>query len=326
VFVHAPNGSRTRAERDRGKLHLVANALNKKCYANRHGYDLIWDARDHRPASWPHDTEREWNKVLSLQAHLPHYDWVLWMDSDQFFVNLSVPVSRYLEDFSRHGVDAHLFVPTDACHAQSPLRCADPKSPQSFYDQKRDFANSVFLIRNSAIGRRLVQLWIDAGSRKRKAPCRKGSLSGMFFRDQGWMYVAMMQVMEEYTGVPSPCFNQCVKVQDCFTRDFEQRGYPLGHEGAALDRVRGPFVFSDWHSATIGLSFQVQFAPLHLKATAFSVHCKLWGACEHLQEGLLSCATNVGGCLSGGWMSSNDPQRVEKLLQCNVTKVTGGPP
>jgi hypothetical protein len=72
---------------------------NRRQYAARHGYDVVWE----EPSVGPPGRTAHWAKVTALARWLPHYDWVWWLDADAVVTNLTRPVTDVLE---RHATAA----------------------------------------------------------------------------------------------------------------------------------------------------------------------------------------------------------------------------
>lgn len=66
---------------------------NKKKYANKHGYDVfiyheILDQT--RPPAW--------SKILAIQRHLAHYDWIYWSDADSLVMKTDTKLEDFIDD------------------------------------------------------------------------------------------------------------------------------------------------------------------------------------------------------------------------------------
>ena len=73
----------------------LANHVNpaKRDYCDRFGYDFIEFDRSldpNRPAAW--------SKILAILQVLPHYDWVLWNDSDTLVWDSGLGLKRFIAD------------------------------------------------------------------------------------------------------------------------------------------------------------------------------------------------------------------------------------
>jgi hypothetical protein len=68
----------------------VANHI---AYAARNGYDYLL----HRQGF---DTSRAatWSKILFLQQHLAHYDWLFWFDADALFMRHDIRLESFLDE------------------------------------------------------------------------------------------------------------------------------------------------------------------------------------------------------------------------------------
>eukprot|EP00759_Apiculatamorpha_spiralis_P032495 PhF_6_TR3387/c0_g1_i1/m.4845 len=67
---------------------------NKLAYCQEHGIDLIVEG------TALVDTTRDvcWSKIPMLKEWLPHYDWIMWMDGDAFFMNHRIKIDSILDD------------------------------------------------------------------------------------------------------------------------------------------------------------------------------------------------------------------------------------
>ncbi|GBG91593.1 hypothetical protein CBR_g52629 [Chara braunii] len=91
AMVTCSDGSSTIPERSfEGLAEMIAP--NKERYVRRHGYDYI-DASDildrRRPPSW--------SKILAVQKHLGHYDWVFWTDADSVVTNPDITLQQVID-------------------------------------------------------------------------------------------------------------------------------------------------------------------------------------------------------------------------------------
>mmetsp|Transcript_18188 Transcript_18188/g.35723 ORF Transcript_18188/g.35723 Transcript_18188/m.35723 type:complete len:394 (-) Transcript_18188:225-1406(-) len=114
----------------------AASIANKETYAARHGYDVIVADEDidkSRPAAW--------SKFIILKKYLDKYQYLMWMDADALFMNMTIRV----EDL----IDSHheLFFARD----------------------EADINSGIFLIRNSEwskwwLDQAWDQTWLIKGS------------------------------------------------------------------------------------------------------------------------------------------------------------------
>lgn len=67
------------------------SSINHENYCRRHGYDYISDVEIDRtrPACW--------SKILAVLKALKTYEWVLWIDSDTLFSNVSKPADDFCD-------------------------------------------------------------------------------------------------------------------------------------------------------------------------------------------------------------------------------------
>jgi hypothetical protein len=94
------------------RLHNAASTLtvlNKIDYAARHGYDFVLDDA-HCAVGRSHAA---FGKNRLLTALLPHYDWVLVIDNDALFANMSVRLDDVLRDAASTGASTTGAAPKD---------------------------------------------------------------------------------------------------------------------------------------------------------------------------------------------------------------------
>lgn len=113
---------------------------SRRCYAERfpEGVEVVY--------AWTNGSNKElptahWEKVVALREYLPRYDWVAYSDADTVMVG-TFPLQELVAKAERDGV--HLIMPREQDQTKSPKWC---------------FSNFAMIIRNSAIGRRFVDLW-----------------------------------------------------------------------------------------------------------------------------------------------------------------------
>ncbi|GLI63114.1 hypothetical protein VaNZ11_006019 [Volvox africanus] len=72
--------------------HIMENFVNKFKYAHRHNYDFVpifWNFKDP-------DLPGAWAKVIAIQRHLPHYDWIWCTDVDAFVTNRYLSIEEHV--------------------------------------------------------------------------------------------------------------------------------------------------------------------------------------------------------------------------------------
>ena len=106
------------------KICYVSNFMNYEFILYTGPFDFL-----------PTNTSGNEAKPYVLRKLLLHYEWVMWMDADTFFQQYSYP----LEPFLLH--NAHVVL-------------------QDFNDEI-SFNNGVFFVKNSPIGFRFLNIWID---------------------------------------------------------------------------------------------------------------------------------------------------------------------
>lgn len=95
---------------------------NKQDYADLHGYQLHWTRAAHTDLAGP------WNKVAVMLGLLQQHSlspslWLLWVDADAIFANMSrtIPFDQYAgKDIIIPG-DQHALEQLDAEGAQRPV-------------------------------------------------------------------------------------------------------------------------------------------------------------------------------------------------------------
>jgi len=74
----------------------IHSVLNKKVYAERHGYTLI-DASEIIDRSRP----PAWSKLLALKANLANFDYLMWIDTDTVIMNMGVKLEWIIDYATR---------------------------------------------------------------------------------------------------------------------------------------------------------------------------------------------------------------------------------
>jgi hypothetical protein len=178
-------------ERNESVPQLREAYKNRVVYGNKFNYDVIFDFHEY---SKELNTNGYWNKVASLKKYITKYDWVLWMDVDCFFKDFNRSLDKLLDKAERH--DIHLMLPND------------------FEGTFFTFSNFVFLIRGSYWGRRFVDIWYDNGifgNCKWPDPST-GKAEGWMDGDQTHMWIALVNVTTEYSGMDAECLKKCGSV------------------------------------------------------------------------------------------------------------------
>jgi hypothetical protein len=64
--------------------------INHRAYCSRHGYTYIY-------CNWPTGQKNRYlNKLEYLKEYIGLFDFVFWIDDDAFFIDLDVPLSKFL--------------------------------------------------------------------------------------------------------------------------------------------------------------------------------------------------------------------------------------
>jgi galactosyl transferase GMA12/MNN10 family len=137
------------------KDSLLPHLLNKACYADLWGYDLIFNTT----WAYPDATESQywlkwgtWHRVPHMMAALPHYDWIVYADSDWIVQDLVFPLESLIKDWELNGQDAHILIPTDMIGYHT-------------------FSAFAVMVRNSPFGRRMLENWYEFS----QGMCPKGN-------------------------------------------------------------------------------------------------------------------------------------------------------
>eukprot|EP00927_Polykrikos_kofoidii_P051718 TRINITY_DN45502_c0_g1_i1.p1 TRINITY_DN45502_c0_g1~~TRINITY_DN45502_c0_g1_i1.p1 ORF type:complete len:754 (+),score=79.11 TRINITY_DN45502_c0_g1_i1:131-2392(+) len=117
---------------------------NKRCYAEYHGYNFVFDTRPPTIDLNAHiDGYRygiHWIKLASIRSALVTYDWVFWIDFDALFANFTQALDEFIDVVERHtSVD---LVVQDSCQLINP---------------------NAFLLRSSAWSFRFLDTWESFG-------------------------------------------------------------------------------------------------------------------------------------------------------------------
>ena len=70
----------------------AASVANKQAYADKHGYDMIYDEKIvdiSRPASW--------SKLLAMRKYLPKYDFLFYVDVDTIIINFEAKLEDIVD-------------------------------------------------------------------------------------------------------------------------------------------------------------------------------------------------------------------------------------
>ena len=114
---------------------------NRECFAKKHNLTLVKAFETPQAMARNKGVKKHWGKVAYLRAVLPKFDWVLLTDSDAL---MTAPRGQFRSFLSKLGPDVHAVFPREASPDGGP-QC--------------QFSNYAMMIRNSRVGRRLVDLW-----------------------------------------------------------------------------------------------------------------------------------------------------------------------
>eukprot|EP00040_Diaphanoeca_grandis_P019512 m.103047 g.103047 ORF g.103047 m.103047 type:complete len:629 (+) comp27463_c0_seq1:186-2072(+) len=197
------------AHRDEMNLQM---AINHACYAKLHKITSIIDSTNYvegmtmiptmrnqtrkgapvipnspewkaQKAAWPDriPVPPYWNKVHSLKKHLPDHDWLVWMDNDVSFLDMTIDID--LELLNKMPEELFMVMP--------------------FGD-----INCFFFIRNCPQGMKFIDRWIEMGIKDRGCHCEH-KFGTWEYHDQAWWFAALIEVIQEHNDIPNPCFNDC---------------------------------------------------------------------------------------------------------------------
>jgi hypothetical protein len=123
-----------------------SSAINK-AYCQRHAYEFLVFT----PHLAPEDRSIHWMKIKAVLEALPHYDLVLWMDADAWVHDHA----RRLEDqlnLVRHAQNGtEIVIGTDRLNQE--IGWSDGRAN-----------TGVFLVRNTALARQILEEWWDVPS------------------------------------------------------------------------------------------------------------------------------------------------------------------
>ncbi|KAG1102658.1 hypothetical protein G6F42_017333 [Rhizopus arrhizus] len=73
-------------------------SLNKRSYADKHGYAFVARSREFAQQAMRPDQRRTvWGKIDVIQKVLPKYDWVFWLDMDAVVMNSKQTIEGLLQ-------------------------------------------------------------------------------------------------------------------------------------------------------------------------------------------------------------------------------------
>jgi len=80
-------------------------SANKQEYCDRYGYDFIKSDEISDPRF-----SFNWVKSLAVNKILDKYDWVMWSDADTLIMNMTIPVTHYIDNQTDKDLIAGLYV------------------------------------------------------------------------------------------------------------------------------------------------------------------------------------------------------------------------
>jgi hypothetical protein len=132
---------------------------NLKEYATRWGHELVMKFDDWGP------TTRQiwWRKLELVRQEFVNCDWLLWVDTDCFFLNMTTPLTRYTGDSFRvrvSSVDMYVTGPfASTCRVEI---CPVHQNPA--------YSAGVFLLRNCRWSHELLEEWWESDNKLWRLP------------------------------------------------------------------------------------------------------------------------------------------------------------
>lgn len=118
----------------------IAYFINKK-YCEKYGYDIIKDCRRRIPYRKPH-----YERLPLIEKHLPHYDYVIWIDADAHFYIDSPPIYDLIKKY-----DNRDFI-FSGDH--------DKNTFETITNTANDKINSgIFIVKNSQYSFKIIKEW-----------------------------------------------------------------------------------------------------------------------------------------------------------------------
>lgn len=183
--------------------HYMVLLLNKACYAYRHNYDLIFNTTWGFPNEYPrnisdkkssrvhHLGSGSWHVVPYMEAILPKYDWILWIDADYIFQQMDESIDRIIDEWETSGIggggrkNIHVLV------------------PPGIADGSKDgfaFQSWAVLIRNSPFGHSVIHYWKEFAL----GLCQRGNFRQKKYTwrisDQPGLWYALIKTHIEHFG------------------------------------------------------------------------------------------------------------------------------
>jgi hypothetical protein len=220
--------------------YLDQQITNQVCYADRWGYDYIFNTTFgfseeqivQDKAWWLN--YGTWHRVPHMMAALPDYDWIVYLDNDYAFQSMNISLESFVNDWERRGLqNVSVFVPVDS---------------NSFYS----FSAFAVMVRNSPFGRRFLENWMAFA----RGLCRNGNLAAKPRKytwtdsDQPGIWYSLAQTHAEFynktydfpcnetTGLLQVTRFGGVNLNAYFKTMRESDRLILGFEDPELDRMR----------------------------------------------------------------------------------------
>jgi hypothetical protein len=144
---------------DEAKLDQL---INKACYANRHGYDFIFNMtygffpeRDNPKGKAYWQEYGTWSRVPHIADRIQDYKWILYADIDYIILNMSRPLEAFFHDWETYNRTPSVLVAKDELNFLA------------------TFSAFAVLIKNSTFGRGVLDHWMGFA----RGVCEKGNFA-----------------------------------------------------------------------------------------------------------------------------------------------------
>ena len=137
-------------------------AFLNELYTARHGYALLTErcSPDTRQEYLWRDSDQRsivWSKSLVLLKHLPYYDYLLFLDSDAFVVDLNYTVGTFIKD---HWPEGASIVTQPDCYDSTANGCWTAQGLNT----------GVMLVKHTPVAVEILRTWAESADDER---CRK---------------------------------------------------------------------------------------------------------------------------------------------------------
>ena len=144
-----------KAHKEFGDINYKIN----KSYCRKHGYDIIRDSKIRMP-----EREANFERIALTKKHLPHYDYVIWIDADAYFYIDSQPIHLVINDYSQFDFifsqdeDSWAF---KLLHKDTLNLTTRQQRVKGLLDKKvkREINSGVFIVKNTSYSMKILDLW-----------------------------------------------------------------------------------------------------------------------------------------------------------------------